>query len=78
MDKYVVACFDEGVAEFLYEGVAEFLDKNNKDDFDDNSLLAHPLVYLLEGALGGQYIVHHGFIKKIFWSDTYVHLSFYH
>ena len=53
LDKDVVAYFDEGVVACLDEGVAKCLDNNNKDDFDDNFLLAHPSVYLLEGTLGG-------------------------
>ena len=60
------------------EGVVEFLDKNNKDDFDDIFLLSHPLLYLLEGTLGGKCIVYHGYTNKIGWSKTYVHFSCYH
>ena len=36
LDKDVVACLDEGVVEYL--------DKNNKDGFDIENILAHPLV----------------------------------
>ena len=34
-DEYVMAC--------LYEGVVKLLDKNNKDDFDVDFILPHPL-----------------------------------
>ena len=43
LDKYEVACFDEDVAEFFDEFVLACLDNKNKDDFDGDSLHAHPL-----------------------------------
>ena len=43
----------------------EFLDNNDKDDFDVDFLRAHPLEYILEETLGGQYLVHHGYMRKI-------------
>ena len=63
LDKDVVACLDNN---------------NNKDDFNVNFLLARPLVYLLEGILGGQCILHRGYINKIVWSETYVRFSHDH
>ena len=43
LDKGEVECCDEDVVELLDEGVAELLDNNNKDDFDVDFILAHPL-----------------------------------
>ena len=43
LDKGEVECCDEDVVELLDEGVAELLDNNNKDDFDVDFPLAHPL-----------------------------------
>ena len=48
LDKYEVACCDDDVVECWDEGVVECLDKNNKDDFDVDFLLPHPLEHLLE------------------------------
>ena len=78
LDKYEVACCDDDVVECWDEGVVECLDKNNKDDFDVDFLLPHPLEKLMEETLGGKFIVHHGYIKKIGWSKTYVHFCHEH
>ena len=52
MDKDEVACwYEDGVA-CLDEGVVKLLDKNNKDDFDVDFLLAQSLKFLLEEILG--------------------------
>ena len=86
LDKGGVEFLDEGVMEFLDKGVVSCLDKNNKDNFDvdirhildeflENVLLAHPLEHLIEGTLVRQYIVHHGYMKKCGWYETYVELS---
>ena len=56
----------------MNEGVVACLDKNNKDDFDVDFLLANPLEYHLGETLGQQCIVHHGYMKKIVWYETYV------
>ena len=48
LDKGEVVCCDEDVVAQLYEGMVKFLDKNNKDDFDADFILAHPLEQLLE------------------------------
>ena len=63
-DGYIVSCFDEGVVVCL--------DKNNKDDFGVDFLLAYPLEYIFEETLSGQDLVQHGYLKKIHCSDTYV------
>ena len=39
---------------YFNEGVVACLDNNNKDDFDVENILSHPLLYLLGGALVGQ------------------------
>ena len=65
-----MACLDEGVLELLYN--------NSKNDFDVDYLLAHTLEYILEGALGGKCIFHHGYMNKFDWSDTYVHFCHDH
>ena len=49
----------------LYEGVVECFDKNNENYFDVENILSRPLLYLLGGILGGQCIVHHGYMNKI-------------
>ena len=72
LDTYDVACCDEDVVAWLNEGVVACLDKNNKDDFDVDFLLANPLEYHLGETLGRQCIVHHGYMKKIVWYETYV------
>ena len=56
-DEDIVACFDEGVLEFL--------DNNNKDDFDGDFIQANPLEYLLDKTLVGQCLVHHGLCRKL-------------
>ena len=76
LDKYEVACCCEDFVTCLDEGVVKLLDKNNKDYFDVDFILANPLEYLIEEILGGRFIVHHGYMKKIGWSEIYVH--FYH
>ena len=45
LDKYEVACCDEGVLECL--------DNNNKDNFDGYFIQAHPFKQLLQETLGG-------------------------
>ena len=44
--------------------MVKFLDKNNKDDFDVDFLLKHPLEWLLEETVGGKCIVNHIYTKK--------------
>ena len=39
----VAALLDKGVVVLFDEGVVACLDKNNKDDFDVDFILAHPL-----------------------------------
>ena len=46
--KDEVECCDEDFVTCLDEGVLKCLDKNNKDDFDVDFLLPHPLEHLLE------------------------------
>ena len=60
LDKDEVVCCSKDAVAWLYEGVAACLDKNNKDDFDVDFLLAHPLEYIIEENLGGKYVVHYG------------------
>ena len=71
------------------KGVVECLYNNNKDDFivdirhllDDglkSFILVHPFKYLLERTLGPQCIVHHGYMKKGGWFETYIHFYIYH
>ena len=43
LGKDEVACCDEDVVALLDEGVVKLLDNNNKDDFDVDFILAHPL-----------------------------------
>ena len=43
LDKDEMVCCDEDFVACLDEGVVKFLDKNNKDDFDVDFLLPHPL-----------------------------------
>ena len=63
---------------FLDKDVLECLDNNYKDYFDVDFLLVHLLVYLLQGTLGGKCIVHHGYMNKIVWYETYVYFSHEH
>ena len=73
LDKDCVVCWDESVVAWLDEGVVKFLDKSSKDDFDVGFVLPRPLEYILEKTLGGKFILHHGYIYIIGWSETYVH-----
>ena len=50
--NYEVACCDEDVVVLLYEGLMVWLENNNKDYFDVDFLLVHPLEYILEETLG--------------------------
>ena len=77
-EKYYVACCDEDVESCLDEYVVAFFDKNNKDDFDVDFLFEHPLEYTIGETLDGQCLVHHGYMKNIGWSETYVHFYNYH
>ena len=43
MDKYDVEYYDEDVLALLDEGVVKCLDNNNKDGFDVDFILPHPL-----------------------------------
>ena len=43
LDKYEVACCDEDVVACFDEGVLALLYNNNKDNFDEYFLHAHPL-----------------------------------
>ena len=58
-------------------GVFACLDNNDKGDFYVDFLHAHPLEYILEETLGRQYLVHHGYMRKIFWWYTYVHFCYH-
>ena len=78
LDKDEVHFFDEDVEALLYEGVLVCLDKNNKDSFDVDFLISHPLGQLLEETLGVQCLVHRGYMKKTGWYDTYVHFCRHH
>ena len=78
LDKYEVACFDEDVVACFYEGVLACLYYNNKDGFYGYFLHTHPLEYLLEETLGGQFLVHHGFMYKLGWCETYAYFSNQH
>ena len=78
LDKDEVKCCDEDMVACLDEGVLAFLDKNNKDDFDVYFIHEHPLEYLLERTLGGQCLVHHGYMQKISWCETYDHFCYNH
>ena len=60
-----MACCDEYVVACLNEGVVACLDKNNKDDFDVDSLIPYPLKYILEETLGRKCILNHDYMKKI-------------
>ena len=53
MDKDELECCDEDVVSYLGEGVMACLDKNNKDYFYVDFLLAYPLEYILEENLCG-------------------------
>ena len=71
--KDVVACCDEVFVPCLYEGVVQFLYKNNKNAFYVYSLLAQSSGSIYEGTLYGQCIVHHDFMNKFGWFETYFH-----
>ena len=43
LDKDEVECCDEDLLACFDEGALKCLDKNNKDDFDEYFLHAHPL-----------------------------------
>ena len=70
LDKYEVACCCEDFVACLDEGVVKLLDKNIKDSFDVDFIIANPLEYLIEEILGGRFIVHHGYMKKIGGSES--------
>ena len=74
LDKDEVACCDEYVVACLDEGVVECLDNNNKNYFDVDFLLSHPLEYILQGILSGKCTFHNGYMKIFVWYNTYVHL----
>ena len=65
-----MSCFDEGLLAFL--------DNNNKDSFDEDFLHLHPLEYLPRKTLGGKLLVHHGYMQKIGWCETYANLCYHH
>ena len=60
--------------ECLNEGVVKILDNNNRDNFDVDFPLAHPLEYLLEETLCGKCLVNHGYMEIFGWSETYIHI----
>ena len=64
----VMTCLDNGEVEYSDEDVMACLDKNNKDGFDEDFLLPHPPEYLFEETLGGNFIVHHGYMNIFFFS----------
>ena len=78
LDKYEVEFGDEYVFTCLDEYVLTCLNNNDKDDFDVYFIHEHPLAYLLEKTLGGQYLFHHGYMQNIGWCDTYVHFFYHH
>ena len=43
LDNDEVEFCDEDFMAFLYEGMMKFLNKNNKDDFNVDFLLEHPM-----------------------------------
>ena len=73
-----MACCNKDVVAYFYEGVLACFDNNNKDDFDVCFIQAHPLEYLLEKHLGGRCLVHHGYMWKIGWCETYDHFCYQH
>ena len=74
----MVECSDEFVVAFLGECVFVFLYKKNKDDCDVDFLHAHPSEYILEETLDEKFLVHDGYMQKIVWYETYVHLCYHH
>ena len=60
LDKSEVVFFDEDFVSCLDQGVVKCLNKNNKDYFDVDFILPHPLKQIIEETLGGQCMVHHG------------------
>ena len=73
-----MACVDEDVLPYLDEGVLTCLDNNDKDNFSVYFLHAHPLEYIFEETLGVQCSVHHNYMHKIGWCDTYDHFLYQH
>ena len=61
----------------LWWGLLACLDNDNKDDFDGDFLHAHPLEGILEETLGGNCLVHHGYMQKVGWCDTYDQLCYH-
>ena len=78
LDKCEVARCDKDVVILLDEGVLTCLDKNNQDDFDRDFIHAHPLENIYEETLGGNFLVHHGFMQKIGLYETYSHFCYHH
>ena len=72
--KDEVACCYENIVACWDEGLVKCMCKINKDYFDVDFLLAHPLEYLLEETL----CVHQSYMNKIVWSDTYFHFCLDH
>ena len=62
----------------LDDGVLACLDNNDKDYFNAYFIHAQPLEYILEENFGEKILVHHGFMQKTGWCDTYVHFCYRH
>ena len=60
LDDDEAAFFYEDVVVCLDKDVVKLLDKNNKDDFNVDFILANHLELLLEKALGRKCLVYHG------------------
>ena len=73
-----MACGDEYVVALLDEGVFACLDNNYRDDFDVYFIHAHPLKNIPAEKLGGQCLVHHGYMNNIGWCDTYLYFCYQH